>query len=119
MANATGTGNWRQADGGDPPFAALAEAHRQAARGWRTTAIALLVVGVLLAVAGLATARLGPGASAVGLVVIAAAAIPWKKAIEHRERAEGVEVLGEEWGDAAGLPQRRARLLGLVRHLYA
>jgi hypothetical protein len=51
----------------------------------------------------------------VGLLAAALAALPWREALDRRDRAGGLEVLADEWaglppGDVAG----RAALLRLV-----
>jgi hypothetical protein len=107
----------RAADAASPPFEALASAHRAAAEKYRRLAIGLVVAGALVGLAGLAMAW--HGTATIGLILAATAAIPWKKGLEHRERAEGVEILGEEWRDAAAPPQRRERLRQLIHELYA
>jgi hypothetical protein len=95
----------------------MAAAHRRAARGYGVAAIGLLTAGAAIGTVGLA--GIGLSATALGLVVAATAAIAWKKSIEHGDRADGAEVLREEWQDAAAVPERRARLMGLIRRLYA
>src|SRR3954454_19822014 len=83
---------------------AVLDFERLAARqrgGWRRYALAavlLLVGGIAAALAGLVTdggAR--PPLVVGGTLAAAQAVLRWREAAERRDRADGLEVLGEEW----------------------
>lgn len=94
----------------------MIEAHRTTAALYRRLVWSLVALGVVLAVLGL-LAEGWRWLSAVGIVLALAALVPWKKAIEHDERAEGMAVLKDEWADAAP-GAGREQLHTLVRNLY-
>jgi hypothetical protein len=107
-------------DAAAPDFERMSARQR---RGWRRYALAaalLVIVGIGAALAGVVAG----GATRLPLVVTgltaaAFAALPWREALERRDRAGGLEVLGEEW---AALPPEdedgRARLLTLVEAMF-
>jgi hypothetical protein len=109
-----------------PPEAAAPGFERMAARqrgGWRRYALAaalMVVLGLAAALAGVVaggTARLP--LVVAGLMAAALAALPWREALERRDRAGGLEVLGEEWAALApGDEADRARLLALVAAMF-
>jgi hypothetical protein len=104
-----------------PDFAALAQRHARAARGYRRAAISMLVLGLLLAAAGLALpAGPQPVLLASGLLLAALTVLPLQAAIERRERAQGLEFLGEEWHElaAAGEGDALRELSRLLARLY-
>jgi hypothetical protein len=105
---------------------AVLDFERLAARqrgGWRRYGLAaavLLVGGVVVALAGVVTegvARLPLIAG--GVLAAALAVLPWREALERRDRADGLEVLGEEWAALAPDDEGgRRRLLALALAMF-
>ncbi len=99
-----------------PPFDRLIEAHGSAARAYRRLVWLLPGIGLALAALGLLSAG-STWLAALGLVLGLGALVPWKKAAEHAERAEGLAVLKDEWLDTASR-EGAQRLRRLVLELY-
>jgi hypothetical protein len=80
----------------------------------------LLAGGAAFAVAGPALGA--PMAAGPGLLAAALAALPWREALERWDRAQGLEVLAEEWDEAAAAgPDEagaRERLLALAEAMF-
>jgi hypothetical protein len=105
---------------------AVLDFERLAARqrgGWRRYGLA----AALLLVSGIAAAFVGLVADGVtrlplivgGLLAASLAVLPWREAVERRDRADGLEVLGEEWVALAPDDERgRRRLLVLARAMF-
>ncbi len=97
-------------------FDRLIGGHRSAGRKYRR-------LGWMIAAAGLVVALGGFGLGsfalfAAGLVLALSALLAWKKAIEEAERADGLDVLRDEWRDFTPGPGAD-HLLALARRLYA
>lgn len=105
---------------------AVLDFERLAARqrgGWRRYALAavlLLVGGIAAALAGLVTDGVARLPLIVGGALAASLAVlPWREAVERRDRADGLEVLGEEWAALSPDDERgRRRLLVLAGAMF-
>ena len=97
-------------------FDRLIGGHRSSGRGYRRVTWIVAVVGLALALAGIGAASFM--LLAVGLVLALSASLAWKKAVEEEERADGLDVLRDEWLEAPSSPEAD-HLLALVRRLYA
>ena len=104
-------------------FHRMRESHERAAQRYRLVALALLGVGIVLALAGLvAGGGLGLWLLIVGIMALAVAVLPFNESLEQGERAEGISVLREEWVAAGTEPAtvapRRSEILELISSLY-
>jgi hypothetical protein len=104
-----------------PDFAAIRQRHARAGQGYRRAAILVLVLGLLLAAAGI---WLPSGPKLVlltsGLLLAALAVLPLQAVIERCERVQGLEFLHEEWRElaAAGEGESLRELSRLLARLY-
>jgi hypothetical protein len=105
---------------------AVLDFERLAARqrgGWRRYGLAaalLLACGVAAALAGVMAGGIARLPLTVGGALAASLAVlPWREAIERRDRADGLEVLGEEWAALSPDDERgRRRLLVLAGAMF-
>lgn len=109
----------RDAPAGTPDLERLTARMRGGWRRYALGAALLLVLGLAGVAWGLASGRpaaLSPAAP--GLLAAALAALPWREAVERRDRLEGLEVLQQEWPDLARDAPERERLAGLIERMF-
>lgn len=104
-------------------FNRMRDDHDRAARLYRIAGVASLVVGLLFLLAGL----IGGGNAGFWLVIVGAmtascSIFPFDEALQQAERADGINVLREEWVAAGADPAVatiRSQIIDLIFSLYA
>lgn len=113
--------NADEGQAGRPPFDGLVAVHREAVRFHGMLLVLLVILG-LLSLAGAALVS-GPAVYplfALGVFLLALAAVPSREIAERRDRIEGLGVLREEWDELVATvgPEGAARLRRLFDRLY-